>query len=236
MSVVIAGAQNVGKSTLFNMLVGSERAIVDTMAGTTRDMVSERVRIGEAWVRLVDTAGLGEAELRVDNVGMERALEVVRNAWRVIWVTSMENDSIGEQERRVVEAGAGRLVMAVVTKTDVVRRERKVRGGEQLGCEVGVGGLVKREGREAIRREVERVIGDSVKGSGWDVVRWSDRQREGLRRAAEEGRMVLESDSAGDDGMAYGVKRMLDAVGETTGEMGGAEILERVFSRFCVGK
>lgn len=234
--VVIAGCQNVGKSTLFNMLVGEERALVSDVGGTTRDFVSERVWVGEGWIRVVDTAGLGEAKSGLDRAGMERARGQVKDAWGVILVTDMSVGDVSEEECEVVRMGSGKTSLVVGTKTDLGRSAGKVAAVGELGVRCVMGSLVEEEGRRETVRVVREVFGYAAAEESRGGLRWNARQCQVLRRVVDEARMVLGEEGIGEDGLAFGMRSMLDVMGELTDVANRDDVLGEVFKRFCVGK
>lgn len=233
--VVIAGEANAGKSTLFNALVGKERSIVDAVSGTTRDYVAQAVQVGGVWVEFVDTAGLGAGQGRVVDRGIERAWELVDRAELVIWVSSAERGSVSEVEDELLRRAVGRVI-GIVSKADLCDGRAKCRQAAKRGVRAVSVSLVDTRSREEALALVREMVGELGKrGEGVSVV-LNARQAGVFKRVVREGRMVLGEDSAGEDAAAYGVRRMLETVGELTETAGAEDILGRIFGEFCVGK
>lgn len=216
-TVVLVGAPNAGKSTLFNALVGEDRALVTEAPGTTRDAVSEVVEIGGERVRLVDTAGLRQVEELVERLGVETARRAAASADLLVLACAPDAPLGGEEA-----LPGGVPVLRVATKAD-------------LGAADGEGALPvsARTGRglDALRKEIVERLGASGETGAWGAL---PRQGEALRRAAE----ALGPLSGGLPGelAAVGVRAALHALGEITGETATEELLDRIFERFCVGK
>jgi tRNA modification GTPase len=213
--VAIVGPPNAGKSTLFNALVGSDRAIVTALPGTTRDAVSEEIEIGGERIRLVDTAGLRETEDEVERQGVAVARRVAASADLAVVV----EDGCGG------DAGAGFLVR---TKADV--------RGLSPGLHEGVGVVTAPSGAGVgqVRAEIARRLRLEERGEGLLVL---ERHRSALLRAGAELVAGLEEGAAaGPELLAGGVRRALAALGEVTGETATEELLDRIFARFCLGK
>lgn len=216
-TVVLVGAPNAGKSTLFNALVGEDRALVTETPGTTRDAVSEVVELGGERVRLVDTAGLRQVEELVERLGVETARRAAASADLLLLVRAPDA-SPGEQER----LPEGVPVLLVATKADL-----------GAACEEGALPVSGRTGRglETLREEISRRLGAGPEAGVWGTL---PRQGEALRRAAEALRPLGEELPG--ELAAAGVRAALHALGEITGETATEELLERIFERFCVGK
>ncbi|MHB8799089.1 MAG: tRNA modification GTPase [Thermoanaerobaculia bacterium] len=216
-TVVLVGVPNAGKSTLFNALVGEDRALVTETPGTTRDAVSEVVEIGGERVRLVDTAGLRRTEELVERLGVEAARRAAASADLLLLACAPDAPP--------GEAGglpAGVPVLRVATKAD-------------LGAAVDEGALPvsARTGRglDALREEISGRLRAGSEAGAWGAL---PRQGDALRRAAEA--LGPLSEELPGELAAAGVRAALHALGEITGETATEELLERIFERFCVGK
>lgn len=216
-TVVLVGAPNAGKSTLFNALVGEDRALVTETAGTTRDAVSEVVEMGGERVRLVDTAGLRQAEELVERLGVEAARRAAASA--DLLLLACAPDAPPGEEGGLPD---GVPVLRVATKAD-------------LGAAGGEGSLPvsARTGRglDALREEISRRLAAGAERGVWGAL---PRQGDALRRAAEALR-PLHEELPGEIAAAR-MRAALHALGEITGETATEELLERIFERFCVGK
>jgi len=124
LKVVIAGPANAGKSTLFNRLLGFDRTIVHNTPGTTRDMVSEHVMIGDNEVQLIDSAGFREAENEVEKKGIERSREAIRGASIVLWVTAAD-EKLVQTELEEIEKKRGSPMLCIINKIDKGDRTEK---------------------------------------------------------------------------------------------------------------
>ncbi|MBK9968516.1 MAG: 50S ribosome-binding GTPase [Holophagales bacterium] len=216
-TVVIVGAPNAGKSTLFNALLGEDRALVTDVAGTTRDAVAEFFEVGGERVRLVDTAGLRKTTELVERLGVEAAGRAAAGADLLLSV----RDGCGERPSpEDLPAGVPMLLLA--TKADLPGRIRE--GELRVSARTG-------EGLSALREEIGVRL-RSVEGSGEFVA--LPRQREALGRAAA----ALDGIGPRTPGevAAAGIRESLQALGEITGETATEELLDRIFSTFCVGK
>ena len=234
----IVGRPNAGKSSLFNALLGEERAIVTAVAGTTRDRVSEAIEVSGVRVTLSDTAGLRETPDAIESLGVERARAAIEEAAFALWVVDA-SAPLTSEDRAIAERLAARHVLVALNKSDLPavvgapEVEALLDGAPRRTVPVSaVGG----QGIERLRAELAALIGADrdVGGAGEAAVNLRhaealERARAALRRAAA---------AAGEPGeiVALELRESLGAIGEVTGRSVSEDLLDRIFSRFCVGK
>jgi tRNA modification GTPase len=241
--VVIAGRPNAGKSSLYNALVGEERAIVTEEPGTTRDALVTAVELGGFPFRLVDTAGLREAEERVERLGIEVTRRYLEKA-DVVLLCVPCGEEPGDVEQAFLEENAGVPVVLVETKSDLIagRAPRRARSAAQpdprVACKVRTS-VVAGGGLEILRETLPRMVYAGVVAASPDTpVVTRRRQREALGRAAGE---VEEFVGAILDGLppevaATHLRAAETALEELVGVISTEDVLDAVFARFCVGK
>jgi tRNA modification GTPase len=235
--LVIAGRPNVGKSSLLNRLVGRPRAIVAPEPGTTTDTIEDITDIGGIPVRVVDTCGLREAAGAVEREGVERTREALASADVTLLVAEAAG-GIGGVERGVIETAAGiaRPVVLVMNKVDLVA------GGPPAAPEtaapvVFTSALVG-TGIEELKDAVHCVIVGGASRGRQDELITSARHYAALVEARQ---CLQEAHRGAAEGVsgeftALDIRGALSALGEITGDVTTDEILEAIFSRFCVGK
>lgn len=227
--VVIAGAPNSGKSSLFNALAGQERSIVTPAAGTTRDAVEVEVMLGGVLLRLVDTAGLRKGRGTVERIGIEYSRRYLERADLVIFlhetgkrVSAPEKEFLGERDSR--------SVIRVLSKCDLRVNDSGV-PDDFLPVSAKTG-----EGLDLLAGELRgRVLsGDSGDQSfgGPQITRL--RQRELVLEALESLKAV--EVAAGSEFIAEDIRAVCECLDELTGRVSDEDVLERIFSRFCIGK
>lgn len=231
MHVVLAGEPNVGKSSLLNCLAGDDRAIVTDVAGTTRDVLRERIQINGIPLHIVDTAGLRETEDAVERIGIERTWREIERADVIV---KMADARVGTQN---VDAIGDRLpadvpVLWVYNKVDL--------SGEHAGR------FEHKEGQVAVRLSARTGEGvDALKGELLRIVGWADQgenvilARERHLVALREAREHVEFASQRLNElelMAEELRLAQEAVNRITGEFGADDLLGVIFSRFCIGK
>jgi tRNA modification GTPase len=228
--VVILGPPNAGKSTLFNALVGSERAIVTEIPGTTRDTLEAVIDVEGVPVEIVDTAGLRETEDAVERIGVERARQASQGADAVIYVFDAgQGWTVGDAE--AISQLDGKPVITVANKADRLGRGgTPPRGTSLCGLEPEAGTRLR-----ALLRE--RVASDLQTDSSSDVL-GTLRQKELVERARAGASGALTSISAGEspEYAATHVASALDALADLVGETTNEDVLRRIFANFCIGK
>jgi tRNA modification GTPase len=235
--VVLRGLPNVGKSSLLNALAGRDVAIVSDIAGTTRDVVWHELEIGEGRIRLIDTAGIEEERDEIARQSGELGRKSEREgALTLVCVDCGDADeSVGVGGSvGVGSSTASRLMVA--TRCD--REVDRVRLGRLRQAGWVLTSAATGEGLGALRRRIVAALGGQVAGEELGVAataaRCGDaigRASAGLANAAE-----LLDRRAGHEWVAGEIRVALQAIGEVTGEIYTDDILDRVFSRFCIGK
>lgn len=228
LQVVIVGKPNAGKSSLLNLLSGQEAAIVTEVAGTTRDILRERIDIEGLAVELVDTAGLRENPDRIEEEGIRRARKALANADAVLLIQDATDDEDHELHEKLPP---GVPVTIVRNKIDLTGEPAGHLDEDTINLSAKTG-----EGLEALRDRLRNLAGYEDRGEGAFTAR--RRHIEALDRAAmhfETGRTALEETRAGEL-FAEELRLSHHALGEITGVFTADDLLGRIFSEFCIGK
>ncbi len=223
LSAVILGRPNAGKSTLLNRLVGSDRAIVTPIPGTTRDIVRETLEIGGLPVTFADTAGLRESEDLVEGIGVERARSAANAADVVLYLIEAPGGMTGD-DRAELERYPGAWV--VYTKIDLAPAPP-----DAFGVSV-----VKDAGVSELLARLDRFVRDRFAAEAGSLV--NERQRAAAAECAEALGAAVESLDAGHEEQIVLVDlyRAATALGMLTGAITRAEIFDEIFTKFCIGK
>ena len=237
---VLAGRPNAGKSSLYNALLGEERAIVTEEPGTTRDALVASVELGGFPFRLVDTAGLREAGERVERIGIEVTRRYLERA-DVVLLCCPCDAKVSEEERAFVREAAGVPIVWVRTKADLV----PAAGGEAVADDLaGVASTLRvsvetGEGLDGIRRVLPGLVYAGVVTASPDApVLTRSRHRRGLEVARAEidaFRVALE-DGLPAEVAASHLRPAESALEEVLGTISTEAVLDAVFAEFCVGK
>ncbi len=235
-TLAIAGKTNVGKSTLFNALLGQDRAIVTPYPGTTRDFLRERLVIGDSIFHLVDMAGIGRPSHPVEREGMRRSERQARDADGVLLVVDGSRP-LGKEDLRLLAKFRKSIILIIINKIDI-------RPGAR---EMELAGKAK---------EVPRIRVSALKGTNIEGLKARLRDAFTLPKSKQEDvvlhlrqKLVLEEILAGlersrarhreghsDEIVAEELRGILPAMGRLTGDIRAEEVINDIFGRFCVGK
>ena len=236
--VAIVGRPNVGKSSLLNALLGSDRAIVTEVAGTTRDTLEETANLSGVPVCLVDTAGIAESEDLVERLGIERSRRAIREADLCLFVVD-RSVPLQQEDRDVAAATRGKATVVVVNKIDLP----PVAPPEELsaladGAPLVPVSVLSGEGLGALREAVLQAVfrGRAIRSD--ELLVSNPRHKAILARAESHLVDAIASLEAAlpADCTACDLRAAVDALGEITGETATEDILDAIFSQFCVGK
>ncbi len=240
--VAIAGKPNVGKSSLMNELLGEERAIVTNIPGTTRDTIEESVNISGIPLVLIDTAGIRKTEDVIEKIGIRKSHEEMESADLIILVVdgseNLEEKSVQEIKEMIPDNYSRRLLV-VLNKQDLGCGTTENEIFRILGnVPVVRTSLLTMDGAEVVITTIREMFASGIKNMTERNVITSERHRNALERgfrAVEEAIHLLEMDEAVEV-CEISVHTAYDALGEIIGETAGEEILDTVFSKFCLGK
>jgi len=250
--VVIAGKPNVGKSTLLNALLNEERAIVSEIAGTTRDTVEDELIIGGINFRFIDTAGLRDTENIIEAKGVERTYEKIGLAKLIIYLVDPEQEINEIETQMEYLIGLGIPFLAVVNKADLIsegfRAQLEARSEKReaehkaspftfhLSPPLKISAKNK-SGIEELKSEILKKVNLHAINTD-DVLVSNIRHLEALQKTHESLNRVLENidNPVTSDFLASDIKQALYYLGEITGQVTTDDLLETIFSKFCIGK
>ncbi len=232
---VICGKPNVGKSTLMNLLSGYDRSIVTSVAGTTRDVVEETVRIGDIILRLADTAGIHETEDEVESIGVDIARDRIENADFTLAVFDVSRE-LTKEDTELLELCRGRRCVAVINKTDL----------ENVLCtdeikrsipEVVYISARNPDSADVLKEALERTLGLDRTDLSQEVL-IGERQRKSVVDALRFVNEAIEALNCGLtlDAVNVSIDCALSSLYSLTGKRVTDETVNEVFKRFCVGK
>ncbi|MCL2705950.1 MAG: tRNA uridine-5-carboxymethylaminomethyl(34) synthesis GTPase MnmE [Spirochaetaceae bacterium] len=228
-SVVLAGKTNAGKSSLFNLFNKTERSIVSEYHGTTRDYIESFLLIGGIPVKLYDTAGLRNSDNPVEALGIKKSIEIIEKSDIILYLidgsVGLDNDDIS-----LMNSFDSKKLIKIWNKADIAL-EKSPDDFIDISALTG-------EGFEELETEIEKRIGTDKFEISDSVVIDSERQKNLIDEAlmALSNSIVSIKENMPLDLIAVDIKEALDNLGEITGEVTSSDILELMFSNFCVGK
>lgn len=227
-SVAIVGSPNVGKSSLLNALLGEDRAIVTDIAGTTRDVLSESVEYRGVKISFIDTAGIRNSEDVVEKIGVERSKKAINEADEIIFVLDGSREE-NEQDRGIrALLGGKENVITVVNKTDKKRVLSKQSGEIEISA-------LKEENINRLKDKIYGlVIDEQIDYSKLLVI--NERQISALEECKSILNLIEHSQSESMDVIAMLIKKLWNCLGKITGESENEQIIDLIFSKFCLGK
>ncbi|MBR6838869.1 MAG: tRNA uridine-5-carboxymethylaminomethyl(34) synthesis GTPase MnmE [Alphaproteobacteria bacterium] len=214
-NIVLIGETNVGKSSIFNKLVGSNRAIVSDIAGTTRDVVSQQIDIDGYLVNLSDTAGIREATDVIEKIGIERTHNEIENADLIIHVYNNVPKTIKHDE------------ITVINKSDLLT--------DKSNKDVIYTSVTKDNGFDILLNTIKQKMHELMGNSESKII-VNERTYELLNEAIFELENAINKYDGNYDIFAEHVHRASDAIGKILGVITTAEIADATFSRLCLGK
>ena len=227
--VVLAGAPNVGKSSLMNCIAGADLAIVTDIPGTTRDAIRETVNVAGVPLHMIDTAGLREPQDQVEKIGISRTWKEISNADLVLWIGDVTRPDtwIGDpQLAQRLPAGVPQL--KVLNKIDLANGVAPGGPGDVIAVSAKTGA-----GIDTLKSSMLSAVGWGSSGEGVYLAR--ERHLEALQTAARHLDAASEAASA-IELFAEELKLAQNALSSITGEFTADDLLGRIFSRFCIGK
>lgn len=238
LSTVIVGKPNVGKSSMLNNLIQDNKAIVTEVAGTTRDVLEEYVNVRGVPLRLVDTAGIRDTEDIVEKIGVERSRKALSEADLILFVLN-NNEPLTEEDRTLYEVIKNEDAIVIVNKTDLERRldieEVKTMIGDTSLIQTS---MLKQEGIDELELQIRDLFfGGEVQNQDMTYVS-NSRHISLLKQARQTIQVAIDAAEAGIpmDMVQIDLTRTWEILGEIIGESASDELINQLFSQFCLGK
>lgn len=232
LKVSLVGAPNVGKSSIFNAFLQNERAIVTPHPGTTRDYLEEALSLNGYLVRFFDTAGIRETSDQIEQLGIERSYEIIRQSHLILFIIAGEENETEYQ--KLTEIVPAENIIKIINKTDLLNRVelKKFINAGYIPCSV-----IKPDGLQPLKEILLRDIrvSESDLNSG---ILTNARQVAAVQRANESLQKAISSlqHNWGYEFTAFDLKEASTALEEIIGKITTDDILNNIFENFCVGK
>ena len=236
--VVIAGKPNVGKSTLLNALLNEERAIVSEIAGTTRDTIEDEMSIQGLLFRFIDTAGIRETDDVIEAKGVARSMEKINSSAVILYVYDASQTSLSELQTIIAE------FIPILEKNNSTLFLVENKSDKNTAAPYEIEGLrniqisaLLKTGMQTLENELVKLVDIAALESGQSIVS-NLRHAEALQNAATALEKVLNGidNPITSDFLAMDIKQALQHLGEITGSISTDDLLDNIFSKFCIGK
>lgn len=232
----IVGKPNVGKSSLLNSVLREERAIVTHIPGTTRDVIEEVVNLKGIPLILVDTAGIRKTDDIVENIGVEKSKKMIENADLILFVIDGSRE-LEEEDIKIHESINSEKVIGILNKIDMERKVdlsklTKIKSWIEISA-------MKNIGIDEMEDKIyHHIVDGNVEDSSQKITITNIRHKSALEKTKQYVENIFDTIHAGlpMDLMAVDIKGALDSLSEVTGEISSEDLLDHIFSNFCVGK
>lgn len=232
----IVGKPNVGKSSILNSVLKEERAIVTHVAGTTRDVIEEVVNLKGIPLVLVDTAGIRKTDDLVENIGVEKSKKLIESADLILFVVDSSRP-LDEEDMKIHEAIKAEKVIGILNKIDI-KEDIDLSPLTKISKWLEIS-AIKNQGIDEMEEEIYRhIIDENIEDSSQKITITNVRHKSALEKTKQSIENIFETIESGlpMDLMAVDIKGALDSLSEVTGEISSEDLLDHIFSNFCVGK
>jgi len=242
-NVVILGKPNVGKSSLLNTLSRSQKAIVTEIPGTTRDVIEERINIGNIILNLSDTAGIRKTDDFVEKIGVKRSIEKIDEADLVIYLLNVESD-IDDEDKEILSKiqNKGIKLITVINKIDKGQK-LKFDGALDELKRFGVNEVIKmsvlnNEGIDELKNKIEEIFNTNDLDFENELIITNERHRDLLNKSKEYLEVAKKEieDNEPIDIVSIVIKNATKSLGEIIGADVNQDIVNKIFEKFCLGK
>ncbi|WP_368290783.1 tRNA uridine-5-carboxymethylaminomethyl(34) synthesis GTPase MnmE [Ligilactobacillus ruminis] len=238
LATALVGRPNVGKSSLLNHLLHEDKAIVTDVAGTTRDVIEEYVNVSGVPLKLIDTAGIRETDDKVEKIGVERSKKAIEQSDLVLLVLNAA-ESLTKEDLELIRLTNDKKRIIILNKTDLEEKlDRKELAEISENAPVYATSILKNEGVEALEEAISKLFFNGIENSQSTVMVTNARHIALLEKAQNSLDSVLEGISSGMpvDLVQIDMTEAWNLLGEITGESYEDELLDQLFSQFCLGK
>lgn len=234
----IVGKPNVGKSSLLNLILGENRAIVSNVEGTTRDTIEEFINIKGVPLKIIDTAGIRKTRDEVEQIGVEKAINNINDAELVIAVFD-DSRAFDEQDQEILNLIKNKKAIILINKVDLNKNQiinnDKIK---EMKKDIIKFSTVSEKGLEELYEKIERMFElDEIDCDNSEIIT-NNRQKQHIISAIKAVSKAKESVETGMpiDITAICLKDMLGELSEITGENVSEDIINEIFKKFCLGK
>jgi tRNA modification GTPase len=233
----IIGRPNAGKSSLLNLLLNEERAIVTEIEGTTRDTIEEYISLEGIPFKIIDTAGIRETEDTVEKIGVQKAIEIAENSDLIIAIFDISK-KVTEEDKKILEILKEKNAIIILNKIDITKECVDKEIFEKINKKIVTISAKTQEGvQELLETMVKMVSNEEIQADG-ELLAINARHKSLIIKAKEALDKSIETINSGLplDIIAIYIKDILEELGKITGESVTDDIISEIFSKFCLGK
>ena len=236
-NTVILGKPNVGKSSLLNILVGTDRAIVTDIAGTTRDTLEESINIGGVSLNIVDTAGIRDTEDVVEKIGVEKARKVAKDADLIIYVVDA-SQSLDDNDEMIIDIIKDKKALVILNKTDLEIQVRPSDIEHKIDKDIIQISAKENRGIDQIEKWIIENFFQGKLDFNDEIYITNIRQKEAISKSIVSLKNVLTSikNEMPEDFYSIDLMDAYESLGEIIGETVDEDLVDTIFSDFCMGK
>ncbi|WEV38691.1 tRNA uridine-5-carboxymethylaminomethyl(34) synthesis GTPase MnmE [Lactobacillus sp. ESL0680] len=237
LATAIIGQPNVGKSSLLNYLTKSDKAIVTDIAGTTRDTLEEYVSIKGVPLKLIDTAGIRDTDNKVEKIGVERSKKALAQADLVLLLLDSSQD-LSPEDKELIAATDAKKRIVILNKTDLGQKLTVAEIKKLTGSEVIATSILQEKNLTELEEAIRKLFFSGIENSNDQVMVTNQRQVGLLEKAKKQLQDVIQAvnDEVPVDIAQIDFNGAWDTLGEITGESSPDELVNELFSQFCLGK
>lgn len=234
LSIIIVGKPNVGKSSLLNRIMNEEKAIVTNIAGTTRDLISEHININGIPVKIVDTAGIREAEDPIEKIGIEKTITEIEKSDLILYVHDSNVDFDGE-EIDFIEKYKNKNMIIILNKIDLnsIQKDIKLNFNNIIKMST-----IKNEGIDEVKNKISELVNNGTvkvnSNQSYNNMKNEEVYMNIYKKIEEIKKMIQEVDNI--DMVTIDLRDIYEMLTEIIGETLNDDIVNKIFSEFCVGK
>ena len=234
---VILGKPNAGKSSLMNVLVGEDRAIVTDVEGTTRDTLEEQIHLRGISLNIIDTAGIRETDNIVEKIGVDKARNIVDKADLILYIVDGSR-RLDENDAEIIDLIGDRKAIVLLNKSDLTQVLTAEEVENASGRPVLPVSAKEQTGIDALEEKIEEMFLSGEIDFNDELVITNDRHRTALEAAKESLLLVLQSIDEGmtEDFFTVDLLNAYEQLGTIIGESMEDDLADEIFKRFCMGK
>lgn len=234
----IIGKPNVGKSSLLNLILGENRAIVSNIEGTTRDIIEEYVNINGIPLKIMDTAGIRKTNDEIEKIGVKKTIDNISNA-ELVFAVFDDSREFEEEDRRILELVKNKNTIIIINKIDlqknIIKNNKEIKQSKKYIIEIST---LKENGIEELYSTIEKMFNiGNIENDDTQIIT-NIRQKNNVTKALKAIKKAKQSlqENMPVDIIAITLKEILENLSEITGEKISEEIINEIFKKFCLGK